>query len=167
MRLVIKDHDAGRNKRPKFTGIFACKFVRLSHIRIAITLWGVWLLENIIGVGCTPRVSEIASWGARQVRWARWTWGTGWIIWPAFRWAWRPRGDVRGPTWRSRRWTAQRAQRGVIWRSRWLVVTIRGSRGWLQGRVVDWISTEILAKMKYWGRLAGCNVRLLMERHTS
>ena len=71
MRFVIEDHDAGRNERSKFVGVLAHKFVRFDHIRIAITLWRVWLLENIIGVGCTPRVSEIASWGARQAWWAR------------------------------------------------------------------------------------------------
>ena len=83
MRLVIKDHDVGCNERPKFAGILAHKFVRLGHIRITITLWRIWLLENMIGVGCAPRVPEIAGWGAR------------WIIWPA------SRRDVRGPAWRS------------------------------------------------------------------
>ena len=49
-------------------GILAQKFVRLSHIGIAIPLWGIWWLENIIGVGCTPRVPKISGWGARQAQ---------------------------------------------------------------------------------------------------
>ena len=72
MRFVIKDHDAGHDEGPKLAVILARKFVRLSRIGIAIPLWRVWLLENTIGVGCTPRVPKIAGWHAW---WARWTWG--------------------------------------------------------------------------------------------
>ena len=65
--------------------------------------------------------------------------------------------------WRAWGWTAWWAQRGVTRRSRWLVVTIWGGRKQPWRRVVDWIGMEVLAEIKYWGRLAGCDLRLLME----
>ena len=51
--FVIEDHDTGCNERPEFAGILTCKFVRFCHIGITITLRGVRLLEDVIGVWST------------------------------------------------------------------------------------------------------------------
>ena len=42
-----------------------------------------------------------------------------------------------------------------------------GGRMWPWGRVVDQIGTEVLAEIKYQGRLVGHDLRLPMERCTS
>ena len=53
--------------------------------------------------------------------------------------------------------------KGVIQQSRWLVVTIWGSRRQPRRRVVNRIGKEVLAEIKHWGRLAGHVLRLSME----
>ena len=103
MRFVIEDHNAGCNEGPKLVGILTQEFVGLSRIGIAIPLWRVWLLENVIGVGYTPRVPKIAGWGAR-VAWRAWL--ARWVVQPASRWAWGPGREVKGPDWRAHRWAA-------------------------------------------------------------
>ena len=40
-------------------------------------------------------------------------------------------------------------------RVRWLIISIWGSRRWPRRRLVDWVGTEILAEIQYWGRLSG------------
>src|SRR6266481_6477887 len=128
--LIVKDHDACHDEGLKLARVLSCKFVGFGCIRIAISLWGSWWLDKVVGVGCAPWVTMMSCWGTWRSWWTRGTWqvigesaGRSWR-------AWRPGGEIRGSTRWSWGWAVWRATwwavRWASWRfgGPWLIVTI-------------------------------------------
>src|SRR6266481_783496 len=101
-RLVVENHDASCDEGSKFRWVLPSKLVRFGNFGVTISLgWG-HLLDNIVRIQSTPRISlkpsgrSRRSWQSRWSWWARWkireaTGGTGWSwreVWEVVLW-WR------------------------------------------------------------------------------
>src|SRR6266481_4910756 len=109
--LIVKDHNACRDEGLKLARVLSHKFVRFGCVRIAISLWGSWWLDKVVGVGCAPWITGMSRWGTWRSWWTGGTWrvigestGGSWR-------AWRPRGEI----WESTRWSWGWA----IWQATW------------------------------------------------